>query len=92
MESVARSCSGTWRCGEDPPDAYLTVNKREIAVEISTLMESRNDGRRGTVSQQSDFMPAKQLAEELDKTFRGRFRTGAPCVLTSNGHFRINGP
>lgn len=81
MDSVARWCSGTWRCGEDPPDAYLTVNKREIAVEISTLMESRNDGRGGTVSQQSDFMPAKQLAEELDKDLQEEIPYGRTVLL-----------
>ncbi len=23
MDAVAKTFSGTWRCGEDPPDAYL---------------------------------------------------------------------
>jgi hypothetical protein len=81
MDSVARWCSVRWRCGEDPPDAYLTIKEREIAIEISTFMESRNDGRGGTVSQQSDFMPAKQLAEELDKDLQEEIPYGRTVLL-----------
>jgi hypothetical protein len=47
MDTVSKMFSGKWGYGEDPPDAYLMVNDREIAVEISTLMESRPDGRVG---------------------------------------------
>ena len=37
ITSVAKEFSGTWRPGENPPDAYLSIGTREIAVEISTL-------------------------------------------------------
>jgi hypothetical protein len=42
MDSMAMRFSGMWRCGEDPPDAYLSVNNREVAVEISILMRNRS--------------------------------------------------
>jgi hypothetical protein len=66
IESIATFFSAEWRAGEDPPDAYLKLGDQEVVVEISDLMESRNDGRGGTASQRADFMPAKRLAEELD--------------------------
>ena len=79
--SVANAFSAASRAGENPPEASLKVEDREVAVEISRLVESRNDGRGGTVSQRSDFMPAKQLAEELDNDLQEEIRTGAPVRL-----------
>jgi hypothetical protein len=81
IDSVARSFSGTWRSGENPPDAYLSVNNREVAVEISTLMESRNDGRGGTVSVASDYTPPGQLANELQEELQAEIPFGRGVIL-----------
>ncbi|MGH7744788.1 MAG: hypothetical protein ACREQ5_08240, partial [Candidatus Dormibacteria bacterium] len=46
IASLAKAYSGTWRPGENPqkpPDAYLTIGSREIAVEISTLTQYITD-------------------------------------------------
>jgi len=45
IESVARAYSGDWKPGADPPDAYLTIADRTIAVEISTLTQHVTDDR-----------------------------------------------
>ena len=50
MDAVTKAFSGAWRCGENPPDAYLAFNNHEVAVEVSTVMQSRFDGRGGTVA------------------------------------------
>src|SRR5262245_3946466 len=39
IEAVAKHFSATWEKGEDPPDAYVTIAKRRIAVEITTIMQ-----------------------------------------------------
>ena len=39
IDAVAAEFSGCPRSGEDPPDAYLRIGDREIAVEISTLTQ-----------------------------------------------------
>ena len=36
LEAVARHFSATWEKGEDPPDAYLTIAGKRIAVEVTT--------------------------------------------------------
>jgi hypothetical protein len=81
VESIGNFFSAEWRAGEDLPDAYLKVRDQEIAVEISTLRESRNDGRGGTVPMLSDIMPAKQLAEELDKDLQEEIPYGCTVLL-----------
>ncbi len=39
IEALCSSYDGTWRTGEDPPDAYMMLNDHEIAVEISILTQ-----------------------------------------------------
>jgi hypothetical protein len=45
IESIATAYSGDWKPGEDPPDAYLIVADRPVAVEISTLTQHVTDDR-----------------------------------------------
>src|SRR3981081_2245808 len=37
IEAVARRFSATWEKGSDPPDAYLMVAGKRVAVDITTL-------------------------------------------------------
>jgi hypothetical protein len=45
ITSIARAFSGTWRPGENPPDAYLLLGAEIIAVEISTLTQHVTDDK-----------------------------------------------
>ena len=42
IEAVSRRFSATWEKGTDPPDAYITVAGKRVAVDVTTLK------RRGT--------------------------------------------
>jgi len=53
IAAVAKNFGGIWTPGENPPDAYLSVGSRVIAVEISTLTQHVTDDR-GTRSRFSD--------------------------------------
>jgi hypothetical protein len=65
ITAVASYCSGSWRTGEDPPDAYIDIGNSAIAVEISMLTQSVTtvDGTRARLS---DDQTAICLAGELD--------------------------
>ena len=65
ISAVSEEFSGSWRAGEDPPDAYLTLPSREVAVEISTLAQLIRDDR-GTRSRISDDARGIQLIQELN--------------------------
>ena len=82
MDAISKTFPGTWRCGEDPPDAYLTVNNREVAVEISDLIQSRSDGRGGTVPLLSDAMTPTRLATELNDELQGEIPRDRGFVLS----------
>ncbi len=81
IESLANFFSAEWWAGEDPPDAYLKVEGREIAVEISTLMQNQSDGRGGTRSRMSDDAPALQLVDELNQELEGEIPYGHTVIL-----------
>jgi hypothetical protein len=64
IDIVAAWFSGSPRSGEDPPDAYLTIGDREIAVEISTLTQYVTD-KRGRRPRFSDEKFAQDFIREL---------------------------
>jgi hypothetical protein len=39
ITAVAATFAATWRPGENPPDAYLVLDAKTVAVEISTLTQ-----------------------------------------------------
>jgi hypothetical protein len=43
IETVARHFSATWEKGDGPPDAWLTIAGREVAVEVTTLRQRSAD-------------------------------------------------
>jgi hypothetical protein len=65
IASIASSLSGSWRPGENPPDAYLTLGAATVAVEISTLTQYVTDDK-GTRSRLSDDIPTAAFADSLN--------------------------
>jgi hypothetical protein len=41
IEAVATRFSATWEKGSDPPDAYVMVAGKRVAVDITTLKQRR---------------------------------------------------
>ena len=80
LNSVSRFYGGDWDAGEDPPDAYLTVTGRRIAVEVSTLTQRVTDDT-GTRSRISDDAGAIRLANELDLEVGSSVPTGKRVML-----------
>jgi len=71
LNRVARLYSGEWRPGDDPPDGYLTLAGRVIAVEVSKLTQYVTDDK-GTRPRRSDDDLAIRLANELDREFKAQ--------------------
>jgi hypothetical protein len=67
MACLATAFSGSWRAGEDPPDAYLTFDEGTAAVEISTLMQQVEDDNGDPVSRWSQDSTAIAICNEVDK-------------------------
>ena len=57
---------GVFIDGEDPPDAYLLLDSRRIAVEVSMLVQQLVDKNGNQRSRFKDDIPAVNLANDLD--------------------------
>jgi hypothetical protein len=82
IEHVARTYGGTWRPGEDPPDAYLTHGCGEIGIEISTLTQYVVNEKGGTKPRLSDDATALWLIRAVKASMRHLVPEGRTVVLT----------
>jgi len=89
IEAVARRFSATWEKGSGPPDAYLMVAGKRVALDITTLK------RRGTVQ----GGPAKvrlrfdkvatRLIDRLQATLGGTVPDGMTVLVTITAPIRL---
>jgi hypothetical protein len=87
INAVARAFSGTWRPGEDPPDAYLAVGPEAIAVEITTLTQHVTDDR-GTRPRLSDDIATAKLANDLNDELQSLIPDGYTIGLILSSPIR----
>jgi hypothetical protein len=80
IEAVSVCFSGTWRPGEDPPDAYVELGQAAIAVEISTLTQQVTS-ELGSHSRLSDDTTAIRLADELNVDMQSVIPAGITVTL-----------
>ena len=82
IEAIAAELSGRWEPGEDPPDAYLTINgHRKIAVEISTLTQNV-PSERGRGSRRTDDAAGIRLVHDLNLELSELVPNGQTVVLS----------
>lgn len=69
IESICTTYGGTWRIGENPPDAYLSLpeSENEVAVEISNLTQHVVDKIGRTVPRLSQDTGVLRLCDELNE-------------------------
>ena len=89
IDAVAGRFSATLEKGSDPPDAYLTVDGKRVAVDITTLK------RRGT-DHGNDNKPglrfdkvATRLIERLQASLGGTVPDGLTVLLTITAPIRL---
>jgi hypothetical protein len=80
IASLERKFGGTSRVGENPPDAYLQVGGREVAVEISSLAQQITDDY-GTRPRISGDKPASDLVIEINAELNGFILDGQSVSL-----------
>jgi len=85
LNAVATSIGGTWMPGEDPPDAYLNIGSKTIAIEVSTLTQHVPGKDKRSKPRLSDDIPVVRLCDEIDKTVGGSVPEGkiVQLILTS---------
>lgn len=82
IESLCAKYSGTYRIGEDPPDAYLSLNGNEIAVEISILTQHVVNKSGSPVPRLSQDTGVLRLCDEINEELKSDVPTGVYVHLT----------
>jgi hypothetical protein len=89
IEAVARQFSATWEKGSDPPDAYITVAGKRIAVDITTL-KRRGTGQGNAAKPRLRFEKvATRLLERLRATLGETVADGMTVLLTITAPIRL---
>jgi hypothetical protein len=89
IEAVARRFTATWEVGEDPPDAYIMVAGKRVAVDITTIK------RHGTVLGNAAKprlrfdKVATRLIEYLHATLGEDVPDGTTVLLTITAPIRL---
>jgi len=89
IEAVARRFSATWDKGGHPPDAYIMVAGKRVAVDIATL-KRRGTGRGNTVKLHLRFdKVATRLIERLQANLGVTVPDGMTVLLTITAPIRL---
>ena len=82
IEAVARRFSATWEKGSDPPDVYIMVAGKRVAVDITTLKQ-RGPGQDNAAKPRLRFdKVATRLLERLQATLGEAVPDGMTVLLT----------
>jgi hypothetical protein len=89
IDAVARRFSATWEKGSDPPDAYLMVAGKRVAVDITTL-KRHGIGQGNAAKPRLRFdKVATRLIERLQTTLGETVPDGVTVVLTITAPIRV---
>ena len=89
IEAVARRFSATWEKGSDPPDAFIMVDGKRVAVDITTLKRRRTgQGNAATPRLRFDKV-ATRLIERLQATLGETVPDGMTVLLTITAPIRL---
>src|ERR1035438_9676878 len=89
IEAVARRFWATWGKGSDPPDAYLMVAGKQVAVDITTL-KPRGTGQGNAAAPRLRFdKVATRLMERLQATLGETVPDGMTVSLTITAPIRL---
>jgi hypothetical protein len=89
IEAVAERFSATWERSSNPPDAYLMVAGKRVAVDITTLTR-RGSGQGNAAKPRLRFdKVATRLIERLQATLREIVPDGMTVLLTITAPIRL---
>lgn len=82
IEAVAKWFSATWEKGSDPPDAYITLAGKRVAVDITTLRPRGTGQGNGSKPRLRFDKVATRLIERLQATLDETVPDGMTVLLT----------
>ena len=82
IEALCTTYDGTWRIGEDPPDAYMSLTESEVAVEISILTQHVVGKSGKPVPRLFQDTGVLRLCDEINEELKNDIPSGVYVLLT----------
>jgi len=76
LEALQKKFGGTIMDGEDPPDAYLCIEEKRIAVEVTRLIEQVTDDNGAKISRLAHDGPAIDFLDDVDREMQNTVPDG----------------
>lgn len=89
IEAVARHCASPWQTGEGPPDAYLTVRGRRIALDVAVMAELRPRRKGVTKPRLREDVVAQRVLRDLESALRPHVPDGKTVIVTLGAPIRV---
>lgn len=89
VEAVARRFSAKWERGSDPSNAYITVARKRVAVDITTLKRHRSNQANAAKPRLRFDKVATRLIERLQATLGETVPDGMTVLLTITAPIRF---
>jgi hypothetical protein len=90
IEVVAKQFSATWQSGEGPPDAYLTVRGRKIALDVATIAAPPGSRQKLTVKARlREDVVAQRVLTDLEAALQAHVPKGKSVILTLGAPIKV---
>jgi hypothetical protein len=88
--AVARHCSATWQSGNGPPDAYMTVGGRQIALDVAVIAQQR-PGRKGVFAKARlrEDVVARRVLCDIESALTAHVPDGKTIILTLGAPIKV---
>ena len=88
--AVARHFAATWQSGEGPPDAYVTVSGRRIALDVAVIAQHPPRRKRVAKARLREDVVARRVLRDIESALRAHVPDGKTIVLTLGAPIRVS--
>lgn len=87
--AVSRHFSATWQSGDGPPDAYMTVGGRRIALDVAVIAQQRPVRKRVAKARLREDVVTRRVLCHIESALRAHVPDGKTIILTLGAPIRV---
>lgn len=87
--AVAGHLSTTWQSGDRPPDAYMTVGGRRIALDVAVIAQQRPLRKRVAKARLREDAVALRVLRDIESALRAHVPDGKTIILTLGAPIKV---
>jgi hypothetical protein len=89
IEAVARHFSATWQSAAGPPDAYLTVRGKKIALDVALIAPLRPRQKSATQARLREDKVAQRVLRDISSALHAQVPAGKAIILTLGAPIKL---